>query len=101
MAYHKPFRVVAGVHGPPPPGQQRIGNDSVRLQLGVVPVEWEIALARLAFAPNVSAAPPYVLVLVTEASEDHDVPKKVLLCPVNTAGTACGGQSDRHRPHAR
>jgi hypothetical protein len=36
----------------------------VRLALGVLPVEWGIALARLAFAPKVTAAPPYVLALV-------------------------------------
>ncbi len=63
-AYHKPFRVIAGVHGPPPEGQARTGNEVVRLALGVLPVEWEIVFARLAFAPKVTAAPPYVLALV-------------------------------------
>ena len=63
-AFRKPCTSIEGGHRPPLAGQPHICNAAVRVQLAVLPLEWELVFARLAFAPKVSAAPSYVLDMV-------------------------------------
>lgn len=61
-SYYTPLRALAGIHRPGQAGYTCSSNAAVCYHLGVAPIEWALASARLRFAAKVARnGPPYLL----------------------------------------
>ena len=56
VAWSRPWRIIAGAHRPPPPGQSWKSNDEVQKELQVAELEHELACMRLLYMARAAAA---------------------------------------------
>ncbi len=71
LAFHRPYRVIAGARKPPQPEHVNTPNIVFRRLLAALPLEWGLVLARLAQAARMSGGSRFIVALVQGPGGDR------------------------------